>query len=146
MMKFELLFKKQYQYREIIDMNFNIFRKGILFLAIINMFFIFSGIAIAQHEGGLGEEKVHLNIASEDQLLRIDGMTKTLAKAIVEYREESGFFKEPEDLLDVPGMTDELFDKMSPQVGTEGDLFCVPKEGSEDDWEDEEPILSPSKC
>ena len=126
-------------------MKIKIFMKGIFLLAIINMFFIFNGTASAQHEGGLGEDKVHLNIATVNQLLRIDGMTKALAEAIVEYREESGFFKVPEDLLDVPGMTKELFDKLSPQVGTEGDLFCVPKEGSDED-EDEEPILSPSKC
>jgi competence protein ComEA len=126
-------------------MEIRIFMKGIFLLAIINMIFIFSGTVSAQHEGGLGEDKIHLNIASENQLLRIDGMTEALAKAVVEYREKSGFFKTPEDLLKVPGMTRETYNKLSPQVGSEGDLFCVPKEGSEDD-EDEEPILSPSKC
>lgn len=127
-------------------MKVKIFIRGIFLLAIINLVFIFSGTASAQHEGGLGEDRVHLNIATENQLLRIDGMTKELAKSIVEYRDKSGFFKAPEDLLNVPGMTKEVFDKLSPQVGSEGDLFCVPKEGSEGDDEDEEPILSPSKC
>jgi hypothetical protein len=33
-----------------------------------------------------------------------------------------------------------------PQVGVEGDLYCIPKEGSEDEFDEgEEPILSPSK-
>jgi len=126
-------------------MKIKFFMSGIFLLIILSMVFIFSGTTNAQHEGGLGEDRVHLNIATENQLLRIDGMTAALAKAIVEYREKSGFFKVPEDLLNVPGMTREIFNKLSPQVGTEGDLFCVPKEGSEED-EDEEPILSPSKC
>jgi competence ComEA-like helix-hairpin-helix protein len=127
-------------------MKIKSFMRGIFLLIIFNMVFILSVTASAQHEGGLGEDRVHLNIATENQLLRIDGMTEDLAKAIVEYREKSGFFKAPEDLLNVPGMTREIYNKLSPQVGSEGDLFCVPKEGSEDDDEDEEPILSPSKC
>ena len=70
-----------------------------------------------------------------------------LAEAIVTHREKSGFFNDPEDLLKVQGMTKAIYEKMNPQVGTEGDLFCVPKEGSEDDEEEEEePLLSPSKC
>jgi len=126
-------------------MKIRFFMRGIFLLIILSMVFIFSGKTNAQHEGGLGEDRVHLNIATENQLLRIDGMTEALAKAIVEYREKSGFFKVPEDLLNVPGITREIFNKLNPQVGTEGDLFCIPKEGSEED-EDEEPILSPSKC
>ena len=76
--------------------------------------------------------------------------TADLAEAIVKYREKSGFFKKPEDLLNVPGITKEVYEKLNPQVGTEGDLYCVPKEGSEEDEDEdedeEEPILSPSKC
>jgi competence ComEA-like helix-hairpin-helix protein len=120
--------------------------KYLLFYFLILSAALFTtGTAYAQHEGGLGEKKVHLNIATEDQLMKIEGMTEDLAKAIVEYREKSGFFKKPEDLLNVPGITKEIYDQMNPRVGTEGDLYCVPKEGMEDE-EDEEPILSPSKC
>jgi competence protein ComEA len=99
------------------------------------------------HEGGLGELKVPLNIADVDQLLRIEGMTQELAEAIVEYRESTGYFNKPEDLLNVSGMTQERYEKLNPQIGMEGDLYCVRPEGDEDeDDEDEEPPLSPSKC
>ena len=57
--------------------------------------------------------------------------------------------KKPKDLLKVPGITKEVYDKLDPQIGSEGDLYCVPKPGSEDDDDeddDEEPVLSPSKC
>jgi competence ComEA-like helix-hairpin-helix protein len=97
------------------------------------------------HEGGLGELKVHLNIADVDQLLKIEGMTEELAEAIVEYRENTGYFDKPEDLLNVSGMTQEKYEMLDPQMGMEGDLYCVRPEGDEDD-EDEEPPLSPSKC
>jgi competence ComEA-like helix-hairpin-helix protein len=106
--------------------------------------FLTMGDAYAQHEGGLGIKKVHLNIADKEQLMKIDGMTEDLAEAIIAYREKSGFFKKPEDLLKVPGITKDVYEKLNPRIGSEGDLFCVQKEGSED--EDEEPILSPSKC
>ena len=128
-------------------MNFKKILKYLIPLFIIFMMFLITGTADAQHEGGLGMKKVHLNIATVDQLMKIDGMTEDLAEAIVEYRDKSGFFKKPEDLLKVPGMTQEVYNKLNPQVGSEGDLFCVPKEGSEYDEEDEEePLLSPSKC
>ena len=112
------------------------------------MVFSLVGLASAQgHEGGLGELKVPLNIADVDQLLKIEGMTEELAEAIVEYRENTGYFDKPEDLLNVSGMTQERYEELNPQMGMEGDLYCVRPEGDEDeDDEDEEPPLSPSKC
>ena len=121
--------------------------KYMISLLIVALSLLVVGSAYAQHEGGLGEKKIHINIADEDQLMKIEGMTEDLAAAIVEYREKSGFFKKPEDLLKVPGITQDVYDMMDPQVGSEGDLYCVPAEGMEDEFdEDEEPVLSPSKC
>ncbi len=128
-------------------MNYTKKLKYIIFSMIISMTFIAAGYSFAQHEGGLGEKKIHLNIADKDQLMKIEGMTEDLAAAVIEYREKSGFFKAPEDLLKVPGITKSVYDTLNPQVGSEGDLYCVPKEGAEDEFdEDEEPVLSPSKC
>jgi competence ComEA-like helix-hairpin-helix protein len=110
------------------------------------MILAYAGTAFAQHTGGLGEKRIPLNIATLKQLMKIEGMTEDLAKAIVEYREKSGYFKKPEDLLKVPGITQEVFKKLDPQVGTEGDIYCVPKQGAEDEEEDEDVPLSPSKC
>ena len=123
------------------------FKKCLIPLVIMVMVSAFAGYAVAQHEGGLGVKKIHLNIATVEQLLKIEGMTEELAEAIVDYRENSGFFKKPEDLLKVPRMTQEVFETLNPKVGSEGGLYCIPKEGSEDeDEDDEEPVLSPSKC
>lgn len=110
----------------------------------IGLLFLFAGTVAAQHEGGLGIKKVPLNIANEEQLMKIEGMTEELAEAIVRYRETKGYFEKPEDLLKVPGMTQEVYETLNPQVGSEGDIYCVPREGAEE--EEEEPLLSPSKC
>jgi competence ComEA-like helix-hairpin-helix protein len=121
--------------------------KYIFCCLIFALVFLMTGDGYAQHEGGLGERKIHLNIAGKDQLMMIEGVTEDIAEAIIEYRKKSGFFKKPEDLLRVPGITKDVYEKLNPRTGTEGDLYCVPKEGSEDEFDDEEePILSPSKC
>ncbi|MFC1838389.1 ComEA family DNA-binding protein [Thermodesulfobacteriota bacterium] len=105
-----------------------------------------AGNVNAQHEGGLGEKKIHLNIASKDQLMKIEGMTEDIAKAIIDYREKSGFFKKPEDLLNVPGLTQNIYETLDPQIGSEGDLYCIPMETDDEYYEDEDIPLSPSKC
>jgi hypothetical protein len=64
----------------------------------------------------------------------------------VEYREKSGFFKNPEDLLKVPGITQDIYKKIDPKMGTEGDLYSVPRQGEELEEDDEDIPLSPSKC
>ena len=99
----------------------------------------------AAHEGGLGFKKYDVNLASAAQLATAAGITDELAEAIVEYRQKSGFFKSPEDLLKVPGITEDIYKEINPQQGAEGDVYVVPAEGAEIE-EDEEPILAPSKC
>ena len=107
---------------------------------------ILAGSVCAQHSGGTGENRIPLNLASVSQLQKIDGVSVKVAKSIVEYRETSGFFKNPEDLKNVPGITTTVYKKMDPQIGAEGDLYCVGEE-NEDDFEDDEDIpLAPSKC
>jgi competence ComEA-like helix-hairpin-helix protein len=127
-------------------MTFKKLLTGSLLFIILGMILAFSGTAAAQHEGGLGIKKIQLNLADEDQLLQIEGITEELAEAIVDYRESKGFFKGPKDLLNVPGLTNEIYEELNPQIGSEGDIFCIPREGGEDDEDDEEPMLSPSKC
>jgi competence ComEA-like helix-hairpin-helix protein len=119
--------------------------KGLVVL--VTVFSLVGQVNAQGHEGGLGELKVPLNIADVDQLLKIEGMTEELAEAIVEYRDNTAYFDKPEDLLNVSGMTQEKYEELDPQMGMEGDLYCVRPEGDEDeDDEDEEPPLSPSKC
>ena len=84
-------------------------------------------------------QKIDVNKATADQLTKC-GISATLAKSIVEYREKSGPFKAPEDLLKVKGMSKELLNKLSPKVD-KGVLTITPP--SEDE---EEPDLKPSKC
>jgi competence ComEA-like helix-hairpin-helix protein len=97
------------------------------------------------HTGGLGEARIQFNVSSANNLAKAPGITKQIAEAICKYREEKGPFKKPDDLLKVPGITPEVLKQINPQVGTEGDLYTVPRPGEELEEEEDAP-LSPSKC
>ena len=63
------------------------YRKNLKYIfccLVVSMAFALTGNAFAQHEGGLGIKRIHLNIADKDQLMEIEGMTEDLAKAIIE--------------------------------------------------------------
>ena len=98
------------------------------------------------HEGGLGEQRIMVNIADVETLAKAQGLDDDLAVEIVKYRETKGFFKIPEDLMKVPGVTKKVYDKMKPKVGAEGELYVLLREGEELEDDEEEPILAPSKC
>jgi competence protein ComEA len=102
--------------------------------------FVISGMVNAQTKTpAKPPAKIDLNKATPDQLIKC-GISASLAKAIVEYRDKSGPFKQPEDLLKVKGMTKEILNKLSPKV-EKGEIFLYPSEEDE-----EEPSLKPSKC
>jgi competence ComEA-like helix-hairpin-helix protein len=117
----------------------------ILFILLLALVFSFPVPAQQRgHTGGLGEARIYFNVSSAENLAKAPGMNLKLADAIVEYREDVAPFKKPEDLLKVPGMTKEIYQKINPRVGTEGELYAVPREGEE--LEDDDIPLSPSKC
>ena len=64
------------------------------------------------------------------------GLPEELAKALVEFRNANGSFKTPEDLLKVPGMTQDFIEEINPQL-IDNDVVFDP---------DAEPALAPSKC
>ncbi|MCG7338575.1 helix-hairpin-helix domain-containing protein [Staphylococcus sp. ACRSN] len=59
-----------------------------------------------------GTEKVNLNIVTESELQNIPGIGSTKAKAIIAYRNESGGFKNVEDLKKVNGIGEKTFEKL----------------------------------
>lgn len=110
------------------------------------VFYSVSALAQEGHTGGLGEVRIQFNYASDINLAKAPGITDEIAEAICDYRDEEGFFTKPEDLLNVPGITQEVYEEINPQVGTEGDLYTVPRPGEELEEEDEDIPLAPSKC
>lgn len=48
--------------------------------------------------------KVKLNYATQEEIEKLSGIGPSKAEAIIQYREENGFFQTPEDLLDISGI------------------------------------------
>ena len=62
------------------------------------------------------DEPVNLNTATLDQLQILPGIGQTKAQAILDYRENNGPFTTPEELMNVPGIGQATFDKLSSYI------------------------------
>jgi len=92
--------------------------KSALFLGMLAI--TFSNLSFA------GEpQAVNFNTASSFKLLKLDYVSRDLAKAIVNYRDEFGHFKAPADLQKVPGMTPDVMEYLKPEVNENGDLVST---------------------
>ena len=52
------------------------------------------------------------NIADKEELMTLPGIGSVKAEAIIEYRENISVFSEPEDLMQVDGIGQSIFDKL----------------------------------
>jgi len=65
----------------------------------------------------LSDDKlIDLNKANADELCTIPGIGESRAKAIIEYREQNGGFKNTEELMNVSGIKEATFNKIKPYV------------------------------
>ncbi len=71
-----------------------------------------------QEEKAAEEGLVNINTADEDTLCTLPGIGEAKAKSIIAYREKNGPFKSTEELTQVSGIKEGVFDKVS-------DLICV---------------------
>ncbi|MEJ2729538.1 MAG: ComEA family DNA-binding protein [Deltaproteobacteria bacterium] len=55
-------------------------------------------------------QKININTAQADELMDLKGIGVKKAKAIIEFRENNGPFKQPEDLINVPGIGPKTFE------------------------------------
>lgn len=75
-----------------------------------------------QQSGGspaVGEEvggKVNINKADASQLETLPGIGPAKAKAIIDYREQQGGFKQEEDLKNVSGIGEKTFEKLQDSI------------------------------
>ncbi|KKB43580.1 helix-hairpin-helix domain-containing protein [Bacillus thermotolerans] len=66
--------------------------------------------------GASTTERVNINTATLDQLQQLPGIGASKAQAIIEYRETSGLFAQPEDLKNVSGIGDKTFEKLASHI------------------------------
>lgn len=59
---------------------------------------------------------VNLNTASMEELMTLAGIGESKAQAILNYREEKGKFETPEELMEIPGIKEGVFQKIENQI------------------------------
>ena len=62
------------------------------------------------------ESEDGLNTAAKEQLMTLTGIGEAKAIAIIAYREEKGKFQKPEDLMNIPGIKEGVFDKIKSRI------------------------------
>ena len=67
-------------------------------------------------ESEKGEGKVNLNQASADELMTLTGIGKAKAEDIIEYRETVGMFKSIEEIKNISGIKDAVFEKIKDKI------------------------------
>lgn len=59
---------------------------------------------------------ININTANKEQLMKISGVGKTKAEAIISYREKNGDFKKKEDITKVKGIGKATFEKIKDKI------------------------------
>ena len=59
---------------------------------------------------------ININTANKEQLMKISGVGKTKAEAIIAYREKNGDFKKKEDITKVRGIGKATFEKIKDKI------------------------------
>ena len=70
----------------------------------------------AEKAGSTSDGKVDINTAEKNELMTLPGIGEAKADAIVRYREEHGAFQKIEDLMEVEGIKEGVFQKVKDQI------------------------------
>lgn len=62
------------------------------------------------------ESKVNINTATKDELMTLNGIGEAKANAIIEYREQKGLFSSIEDIINVTGISETIYDKIKENI------------------------------
>lgn len=60
--------------------------------------------------------KININKATSEQLQTLDGIGEAKAKAIIEYRDKNGEFKQIEDIKNVSGIGESIYEKIKDKI------------------------------
>ena len=65
------------------------------------------------------EKKVNINTATAEELITLKGIGEKKAHAILEYREVHGLFKTIDDLKNIKGIGEKIFDSIESDITIE---------------------------
>lgn len=78
---------------------------------------VLAAVAVAVSAPAFGDgSPINVNTANEAELVVVNGIGRSKAKAIIAHREANGDFATVDDLRDVSGIGDKLLERVRPQV------------------------------
>lgn len=81
---------------------------------------IVNGACISNEDGNNSENKItgklNINTATIEELQTLPGIGETKAKNIIEYRNNNGNFTKIEDVLEVPGIGNSIYDQIKENI------------------------------
>ena len=89
------------------------FRQAGLALAVVA---VLGAVAPSVIPAATGPEPVDINTASADELMALPGVGPAIAQRIIEYREQSGPFSRPVELMNVKGIGEKTFDRLKDRI------------------------------
>ena len=75
-----------------------------------------STAGIGQNENTSEDAKVNLNTAGKAELMTLSGIGESRAEAIITYRQEHGRFESIEDIKNIEGIKDGIFNRIKDQL------------------------------
>lgn len=63
--------------------------------------------------------KININTSSAEELKKLDGIGEAKANSIIDYRNKNGNFKSIEDLLNVSGISEKIFNNIKDKITTD---------------------------
>ncbi len=72
--------------------------------------------AAAGETGGVEDGRVNINTAGAEELMTLSGIGEAKAAAIIQYREEKGRFESIEELMEISGIKEGVFEKIKDQI------------------------------
>ncbi|HIY62722.1 MAG TPA: helix-hairpin-helix domain-containing protein [Candidatus Mediterraneibacter stercoripullorum] len=66
-------------------------------------------------DGG-GKEKVNINTAGKEELMTLTGIGEAKAQSILDYRDEHGEFQSTEELMEISGIKEGVFNKIKDEI------------------------------
>jgi competence protein ComEA len=85
-------------------------------LVLIGFVAALAASASAAESEAAGGAKININTASVDDLTQLNQIGTKTAERIVEYRKTNGPFKTPEDLMNVKGIGEKIFEKNKDRI------------------------------
>ena len=70
----------------------------------------------AKSSSGLSHGKININRAGREELMTLSGIGESKAEDIITYREENGPFQAIEDLKQIRGIKDGVFNKIKDDI------------------------------